>query len=90
MGCQTDFKAGESTNETQTTTYTLLTTSDSATWRAIMVAALINLTGNLISAGANSPLTFSDEQFNEGDVQVYTQPGFLATKNQLYLPIITR
>jgi len=51
---------------------------------------LINLTGQLISAGTNSPLIFSDEQFNEGDVQVYTQPGFLATQNQLYLPMVIR
>jgi hypothetical protein len=42
------------------------------------------------SPQANTPLIFSEVQAGEGNVQVYTQPGFLAIENQLYLPMVIR
>ena len=54
--------------------------------------SLINLTGQLISAGANTPLTFFEVTFNEGETPAYSQPGFLAIESQnlLYLPLLTK
>ncbi|MGB0383679.1 MAG: LamG-like jellyroll fold domain-containing protein [Ardenticatenaceae bacterium] len=52
---------------------------------------LINLTANLTSnAGANTPLIFSEAVLNQGDLPLYTQSGFLAIQNRLYLPLLTR